>query len=71
MRHDGRGRHWPTRLNVGGHLAQFGEREPVDLLHVHVENPAAGKSDGQRVVVAHPEALEHGTPEPMTCCASS
>ena len=45
--------------DVVGDLTELGEGDAVDLLDVHVEDAAAGQSDGERVVVADAVALEH------------
>ncbi len=58
-------------IDVGGDLAQLGEGLAGDALDVHVEDPAAGQADGERVVVGDAVPLEGGVPEATTSPASS
>src|SRR5680860_618806 len=59
MRDDGGDGNRPVVLDVIGYLAQLGESLPAHLLHEHVEDPAAGESDCEGVVVADAVPLQH------------
>jgi hypothetical protein len=59
---DGGQRHRPPGLDVRGDLTQLREGLLRDLLHIDVEDAAAGEPDGERVVVGDAVPLQHRLP---------
>src|SRR6187200_716785 len=60
MFHDSHNGNWPAGVDVRGYLRQLGKSLLRHFLDENIENPAAGKADCERIVVAHAIALQHG-----------
>jgi hypothetical protein len=55
----GRDRHGMASLYIRENVLELWERGPIDLLDVHVDDPATGQSNGEGIEVGDAVPLQH------------